>query len=66
MDMRLKRLARDRGLPKLIESLAMCYMAILLLRLPVTIGDLQTWIGKYEMPYFRVVSFQRAIKFYCL
>lgn len=58
MDRRLKKLARDRGLPKLIESLAMCYMAILLLRLPVTSGDLQAWVEKYEMPYFRVVSFQ--------
>lgn len=57
LDRRLKRLARDRGLPKLIETLAICYMGILLLRLPVTIGDIQSWVESYEMPYFRVVSF---------
>lgn len=60
MSKRLKKIARDRGLPKLIESLALCYLAMLLLRLPITIGEFQTWVELHEIPYFRAV---RHLKF---
>ncbi|KFZ05408.1 hypothetical protein V501_08376 [Pseudogymnoascus sp. VKM F-4519 (FW-2642)] len=55
MSRRHRKIAREKGLPKLIESLALCYMAILLLRLPVSVGDLQKWAEQHEIPYFRVI-----------
>ena len=57
MNRRHQKLARERGLPKLIESLALCYMAMLLLRLPVSVGELQKWAEQHEIPYFRVVRY---------
>ncbi|KFY28860.1 hypothetical protein V493_02711 [Pseudogymnoascus sp. VKM F-4281 (FW-2241)] len=55
MSRRHRKMAREKGLPKLIESLALCYMAILLLRLPVSVGDIQKWAEQHEIPYFRVI-----------
>ncbi|KFY52744.1 hypothetical protein V496_08235 [Pseudogymnoascus sp. VKM F-4515 (FW-2607)] len=55
MSRRHRKIAREKGLPKLIESLALCYMATLLLRLPVSVGDLQKWAEQHEIPYFRVI-----------
>lgn len=57
MTRRHRKIAREKGLPKLIESLALCYMAMLLLRLPVSVGDLQKWAEQHEIPYFRVVRY---------
>lgn len=57
MSRRHRKIARENGLPKLIESLALCYMATLLLRLPVSVGDLQKWAEQHEIPYFRVVRY---------
>lgn len=55
---RLKRVVRaSNKLPKLIETLVFCYLGILLLRLPVTLGDVLTWARTQEMAYFRAVSF---------
>ena len=31
---------RTRNLPRLIDSLGLCYLAMMLLRLPVSLGDL--------------------------
>ncbi|KFY01653.1 hypothetical protein O988_02618 [Pseudogymnoascus sp. VKM F-3808] len=56
MSRRHRKIAREKGLPKLIESLALCYMAMLLLRLPVSVGDLQKWAEQHEIPYFRVIQ----------
>ncbi|KFY42334.1 hypothetical protein V494_02461 [Pseudogymnoascus sp. VKM F-4513 (FW-928)] len=55
MTRRHRRIARQKGLPKLIESLALCYMAMSLLRLPVSVGDIQKWAEQHEIPYFRVI-----------
>lgn len=57
MSRRHRKIAREKGLPRLIESLALCYMAMLLLRLPVAVGDLQKWAEQHEIPYFRVVRY---------
>ncbi|RFU35597.1 hypothetical protein B7463_g655, partial [Scytalidium lignicola] len=43
-------------LPRLVETLALCYLGILLLRLPFTLGDILTWAKMQEMPYFRAIK----------
>lgn len=35
---------RGRGMPQLVESLAICYLAMMLLRLPISVGDLQRYL----------------------
>jgi RNA polymerase I-specific transcription initiation factor RRN7 len=42
--------------PKLLEALALCYLGIVLLRLPYTIGDITEWASKGEMPYYRAIQ----------
>ena len=42
-------------LPKLIETLALCYLGILLLRLPTSIGEIFKWVTSDEMIYNRAV-----------
>ena len=37
--------------PRLIETLALCYMGIMLLRLPISPGDLHRWAACGQMPY---------------
>ncbi|KAI9705349.1 MAG: Pol I core factor CF [Bogoriella megaspora] len=39
--------------PSLIETLALCYMGILLLRLPISPGDIQKWAACGDMLYYR-------------
>lgn len=38
---------KDRGsdMPTLIESLGICYLAMILLRLPISVGDLQRYLN---------------------
>jgi RNA polymerase I-specific transcription initiation factor RRN7 len=43
-------------LPKLIETLALCYLGILLLRLPTSLGEIHNWVVTDEMIYNRAVS----------
>jgi RNA polymerase I-specific transcription initiation factor RRN7 len=45
------------GLPSLLDCLALCYLGILTLRLPVTPGDIFTWTTDGKLAY------QRAIKY---
>ena len=47
---------RKRRLPKLIETLALCYLGTLLLRLPTSLGDFFKWASKEEMVFTRAVS----------
>jgi RNA polymerase I-specific transcription initiation factor RRN7 len=47
---------RDR-LPKLTETLALCYLGTLLMRLPISLGEIYKWAAKEEMIYTRAVSF---------
>lgn len=46
---------RDR-LPKLPETLALCYLGILLLRLPTSLGEIYKWAARDEIVYTRAVS----------
>ncbi|KAK2872060.1 hypothetical protein FQN49_002593 [Arthroderma sp. PD_2] len=43
--------------PRVIDSLALCYLGILLLRLPVSVGYMQKWITEDEIPFLRPVRF---------
>lgn len=53
---KLKKIARDKGVPKLVETLAICYLGCLMLRLPIALGDLQEWAEIDGFPYFGLVS----------
>ena len=35
--------------PRLLEALGLCYLGALLLRIPITVGDMLS----YEVPYYR-------------
>jgi RNA polymerase I-specific transcription initiation factor RRN7 len=41
--------------PTLLDSLALCYLGCLILRLPVTLGDVHHWITEGTMPYRRAI-----------
>lgn len=36
---------RGRDMPTLIESLGICYLAMILLRLPISVGDIQRYLN---------------------
>lgn len=44
------------NLPKLIETLGLCYLATLLMRLPTSLGEFCKWAAQEEMIYTRAVS----------
>jgi hypothetical protein len=56
MDRRRRTIARDKGMPRLIDTLAFCYLGALLMRLPIGIGDLHRWATEQEIVYFHAVS----------
>jgi RNA polymerase I-specific transcription initiation factor RRN7 len=43
-------------LPRLIETLGLCYLGILLLRLPTSLGEFYKWAACEEIMYARAVS----------
>lgn len=43
-------------LPKLIETLAICYLGMLLLRIPVSLGDIYRWASQDRLVYTRAVT----------
>jgi len=52
-----KRASRaKKNLPKLIETLGFCYLGILLLRLPTSLGEIYRWATRDEILYTRAVS----------
>lgn len=53
---KLKKIARDKGVPKLVETLAVCYLGCLLLRLPVTLAEFQDWADSDGFPYFGMIN----------
>lgn len=50
------RAVRSVSTPTIIQSLALCYMGIWLLRLPITLGDLINWVKQGELLYFRAIK----------
>ncbi|KAB8303486.1 hypothetical protein EYC80_004900 [Monilinia laxa] len=52
-----KRASRaKRNLPKLIETLGFCYLGILLLRLPTSLGEIYQWATRDEIIYTRAIK----------
>jgi RNA polymerase I-specific transcription initiation factor RRN7 len=47
---------RHNGLPTLVESLGLCYLGILLMRLPINLGELHRWVEKEELLFLQVAS----------
>lgn len=47
-------------LPKLIETLGLCYLGMVLLRLPVSLGEIYKWAAKEEMVYSRAVRIHNS------
>lgn len=56
MEGRLRKLARDKGIPKLLDTVCLIYLALILMREPISFGDLNTWMKNEGFPYFGVVS----------
>jgi RNA polymerase I-specific transcription initiation factor RRN7 len=52
-----KRKVRLEGIPRLIDSLAICYLGTLLMRLPVTLGEFHHWAEQEDIIFVRAVSF---------
>jgi RNA polymerase I-specific transcription initiation factor RRN7 len=51
-----KKKGKRQKLPKLVETLGLCYLGLQLLRLPVGLGEVCKWAAEEEMVYSRVVS----------
>lgn len=51
-----RSIATEERMPKLIETLGLCYLGMLLMRLPTGLGDLFKWATNEEMVYTRAVS----------
>jgi RNA polymerase I-specific transcription initiation factor RRN7 len=49
-------IAKEGKLPRLLETLALCYLGILLLRLPTSLGEIYKWVATDDMAYNRAVS----------
>lgn len=46
----------DWPMPRMLDTLALCYLGCLLLRIPTGIGELCLWTNNGHMPYKRAVS----------
>ena len=55
---RKSRSGEEQRLPKLAESMALCYLGAILMRLPISLGEVTKWIIRDEIPYSRAVSHQ--------
>ncbi|KAF5874667.1 putative ubiquitin-60s ribosomal protein l40 fusion protein [Botrytis fragariae] len=52
-----KRASRaKKNLPKLIDTLGFCYLGILLLRLPTSLGEIYKWATRDEIIYTRAIK----------
>lgn len=51
---------KKRELPKLVDTLALCYLGTLLMRLPTSLGDIFRWASKGEMVFTTAVSNMRT------
>lgn len=51
-----KSVAAEERLPRLVETLGLCFLGTLLLRLPTSLGEFYKWATHDEMVYTRAVS----------
>ncbi|KAL9581434.1 MAG: hypothetical protein Q9212_003898 [Teloschistes hypoglaucus] len=60
---RRKRPSRSKVIPSLLQSLGLCYIGMMLLKLPISMGDLHGWAYREHIPYVRAVRYvPRAMK----
>ena len=52
---------KTKPLPTLIETLALCYLASIILRLPLSIGDLHRYAVTEAVPFVRAIRFVPSI-----
>lgn len=43
------------GAPRLLETVALCYIGVLFLRIPVTIADMHRWVNDGQLLYYRTI-----------
>ena len=48
------------GSPSLIETICLCYMGMLLMRLPVRLSQVLQWIREEDVPYIRAIRYVPA------
>ncbi|KAL5359701.1 RNA polymerase I-specific transcription initiation factor Rrn7 [Aspergillus floccosus] len=49
--------------PRLVDTIALCYLGALLMRLPISVGDFHRMVLREEVPYIRVIkSIPREIR----
>jgi hypothetical protein len=46
----------DWPVPRVIDTLALCYLSCLLLKAPISIGQLYNWTTRGDIPYERMVG----------
>ncbi len=54
----LKKTRRGKSLasaPRLIDTLSLCYLGLLLLRLPVSVGDIHRWVNSEDLIYYGAI-----------
>lgn len=55
-DESFKRAVKTSAAPNMVQSLALCYMATQILRLPVLLGDLISWASAGSLLYHRAIT----------
>ena len=50
----------ERSLPSLVETLGVCYLAMIILRLPISMGELHRYAIREDIPYIRAIRFVPA------
>jgi RNA polymerase I-specific transcription initiation factor RRN7 len=48
------------GSPSLIETICLCYMGMLLMRLPVRLSQMLRWVREEDVPYIRAIRYVPA------
>jgi RNA polymerase I-specific transcription initiation factor RRN7 len=46
----------DWPMPRMKDTVALCYLGCVLLKIPTRLGDLLRWVSNGSMPYLRTVS----------
>ncbi|KAI9816205.1 MAG: Pol I core factor CF [Pycnora praestabilis] len=52
-----KETSASKDVLRMVDTLALCYMGMLLLRLPVSVGEVHRWATGEEILFFRAVRF---------
>jgi len=53
---RRRRATKSENLPTLIETLALCYLGMLLMRLSTSLGEIYNWAARQEIIFLRAIK----------